>query len=145
MSGEKALLGGCMCGEVRFEAKCAPAWVVICNCRSCRRATGGVLVEAAGFPKTAVAFTGAVRSTYASSAGVLRSFCARCGTSLAYENERWPDDIHMFAGSFDELEALEPQFHIFHDDRISWLRLTDNLPRYKTTPSAGDLVSDTRW
>lgn len=142
MSDESKWTGGCMCGSVRFRAKGPPSWVAICNCGSCRSATGGVLNAAAGFPKSIVAFTGKAPSIYASSPGVLRSFCAICGTSLAYQNEQWPEDIHLFVGAFDQPEKLNPNFHIFANDRVSWLRLSDDLPRYKTTPSAGYLVNE---
>lgn len=141
MPDEKIWLGGCMCGEIRFAAKGPVSWIGICHCASCRQATGGVLVAAAGFPRTAVTFTGKEPSTYASSPGVLRSFCAKCGTSLAYQNKLWPSDVHLFAGAFDEAEALQPEFHIFASERLGWLCLCDELPRFRTTPSVGDLVT----
>lgn len=138
MAGERSWSGGCMCGEVHFVAKGPVSWAGICHCSSCRRATGGALVAAVGFPRTGVTFTGKKPSTYASSPGVLRSFCSECGTSLAYQNKQWPDDIHLMVGAFDEPEILEPEVHIFADERLPWLCLSDPLPRFKTTPSASD-------
>jgi hypothetical protein len=96
---------------------------------------------AAGFRSKDVLFEGEP-SAYASSPGVRRYFCASCGTSLAYQSEQWADDVHLFVGAFDDPEALKPEFHIFAQERLSWLSLSDHLPRYRTTPSAGDLVSD---
>jgi hypothetical protein len=114
--------------------------VGICHCDSCRRATGGALAAAAGFARSRVKLEGATLAKYCSSAGVLRGFCRACGTSLSYENERWPDDIHLFAGAFDAPERLQPQFHIFAADRLPWLHLADGLPRFRTTPSAGEVM-----
>ena len=131
--------GGCLCGTVRFAAGGAPDWVAICHCRSCRKATGGALVTAAGFKREAVTLGGATFATYTSSPGVQRHFCRTCGTSLAYENTRWAGDIHLMAGAFDTPERLRPLFHVFAGERLPWLCLTDDLPRYRTTPSAGDL------
>jgi hypothetical protein len=133
--------GGCMCGAVRFQAEGQASWVAICHCASCRRHTGGILNGAAGFRRSAVRFTGQP-TAYESSPGVQRYFCASCGTSLAYQNTQWVEDIHLFVGTFDEPETLRPEFQIFAGERLDWLSLSDHLPRYRTTPSAGDLVND---
>ncbi len=44
------------------------------------------------------------------------------------------------AGAFDEPEILEPEFHIFAGEQLPWLCLADPLPRFRTTPSAGDIL-----
>jgi len=142
MSDDNTWSGGCMCGKVRFPAKGPALWVGMCHCSSCRRATGGALVAAVGFPRTAVTFIGKGPSTYASSPGVLRAFCSKCGTSIAYQSSSWPKDTHLMSGAFDDPSVLEPEFHIFAEERLPWLRLSEELPRFKTTPSAGNLVSE---
>jgi hypothetical protein len=129
------LAGGCLCGAVRFTATGFPSWIGICHCDSCRRATGGTLIAAAGFARSAVEIAGESLRYIASSPGVRRSFCFRCGTSLSYENERWPADIHLMVGAFDDPKPLAPAFHIFAREQLPWLHLTDALPRYPTTPS----------
>ena len=141
MLDEVGFTGGCMCGAVRFKARGQASWTAICHCASCRRHTGGILNGAAGFRSSVVHFAG-TPTAYESSPGVQRYFCASCGTSLAYQSEQWADDIHLFVGAFDDPEALKPEFHIFSGERLNWLVLSDHLPRYRTTPYAGDLVSD---
>ena len=61
-------------------------------------------------------------------------------TSLAYESTQWAEDIHLFAGAFEQPDQLQPRFHIFWSERLPWLCLSDELPRFLTTPSAGDLA-----
>lgn len=128
-----------MCGQVRFEAHGPPDWIAFCHCASCRRATGGALAAACGFERSRVTLSGPI-SRFTSSPGVSRGFCAGCGTSISYENVRWPGDIHLMMGAFDAPERLAPAFHIFAGEHLPWLRLADDLPRYRTTPSAGELV-----
>ncbi len=132
--------GRCLCGAVRYEGRGDPDWVGICHCESCRRATGGALVAWCGFPRERLAFAGELPAYYMSSPGVRRGFCRRCGTSLTYESERWPADVHLIVGNFEHPEALAPQFHVFAAERLPWLHLADGLPRYRTVPSAGDLL-----
>lgn len=132
--------GGCLCGRVRFRACGPPAWSALCHCASCRRATGGILVAACGFRRTQIDLPRDAMTFHASSPGVMRGFCPRCGTSISYENERWPGDIHIMAGCLDAQVALQPQFHIFAGERLPWLLLADAMPRFRTTPSAGDRI-----
>ncbi|MBL8669559.1 MAG: GFA family protein [Alphaproteobacteria bacterium] len=134
--------GRCLCGAVTFAAAGEPGWVGICHCESCRRATGGVLVAAAGYKRDAVRFAGAAPMAYESSPGALRRFCARCGTALSYESEQWPDDVHLMVGAFDRPQDLAPRFHVFAQERLPWLRVADDLPRFRTTPSAGEVLPD---
>ena len=81
---------------------------------------------------------------YASSPGVRRGFYSRCGTALSYENRRWAGDIHLMVGAFEAPETLKPQFHVFAQERLPWLHLDDGLPRYRTTPSAGEMMEYAR-
>jgi hypothetical protein len=46
----------------------------------------------------------------------------------------------MMVGAFDEPRTVEPSFHIFAEHRLPWLCLSDDLTRYRTTPSAGDVM-----
>ena len=101
-------------------------------------------MAAAGFKRTAVTITAGRPSTYSSSPGVRRGFCGACGTSLSYENERWPDDIHLMVAIFDRPESFAPQLHIFAGARLPWLHLADDLPRYRTTPSAGERMDESQ-
>jgi hypothetical protein len=135
----KRWTGGCMCGSVRFGASGQPDWVAMCHCASCRRHTGGILNGAAGFKNDDVRIDGEP-AVCRSSPGVRRYFCASCGTSLAYRSDNWPEDIHLFLGTFYNAPDLYPQFHIFAQERLVWLCLCDDLPRYRTTPSSGETV-----
>jgi len=62
----------------------------------------------------------------------------RCGTSLTFESTRWPDDIHLMVGNFDNPADFTPQCHVFAGERLPWLHIADDLPQYRTVPSEGD-------
>ena len=137
------LKGGCLCGTVQFETTANPTWVGICHCGSCRKAIGGAVNGACGFPKSSVNLKGSSLRYFESSSGVHRGFCSKCGTSISYENDQWSEDIHLMIGAFDCPELLEPDFHIFTKDQLDWMNVTDNLVRYETTPSDGNIQQDT--
>lgn len=137
----RSFSGRCICGGVVIEAHGAPKWVGICHCGSCRRATGGISVAAAGFAKDCVRIEGPTHARFASSPGVVRSFCSACGTSLSYQSERWSEDVHVMVGALDQADTLRPQFHIFFDERVPWAAVFDDLPKYRSTPSEGTLAA----
>ena len=114
--------GGCLCGAVRFSAEGPAKWTSYCHCQSCRRQTGAPVSAYAGFEAAKVRFTEGAPTYFESSPGVRRGFCARCGSTLTYEGERWPNEIHIHVGAFDDAEPFAPAGHAFADERLSWFR-----------------------
>ncbi|MET0983277.1 MAG: GFA family protein, partial [Telluria sp.] len=72
-------------------------------------------------------------ATYRSSAHVLRGFCATCGTTLTFQDDRYPEEIDVTSASLDDPESMPPQDHIFVVDRLGWMRMADGLPEYQRT------------
>jgi hypothetical protein len=116
--------GGCLCGEVRFRVAGPPKWTGLCHCQSCRRHAGAPVSAFAGFEKPAVVFTHGEPTWYASSPGVRRAFCARCGSTLAYEGDRWPSETHVHVGAFDDPNAFPPKGEGFEEERLAWLHIS---------------------
>jgi hypothetical protein len=75
-------------------------------------------------------FTAGAPNTCASSPDVSRSFCSACGSPIAYEAARLPDEIHLFHGTLDDPGALAPTAHVFTEEQLSWFEVHDDLARY---------------
>lgn len=131
----KTVMGGCMCGAVRYQISGEPFWVGHCHCLSCRRHTGAPVVTFVGFRKDQVAFTKGERRIYNSSPGVGRAFCGQCGTSLTWEAEsRLPgrgEIVEFHISTFDDPNAFVPTNHVFYSERLAWFDVADDLPRYR--------------
>lgn len=114
--------GGCLCGAVQFRAALPPNWVAHCHCSMCRRAHGAGFVTWAGFPRDAVRFESgeSLLTRFRSSARATRSFCCRCGSTLLFESEHWPDEIHVTLANLDSAEGLEPEAHAYWSSRAPW-------------------------
>lgn len=115
--------GGCLCRAIRFIAEGSAKWTGYCHCQSCRRHTGAPVAAYAGFESDKVRFTQGTPAYYTSSPGVRRGFCSRCGSTLSYEGERWPNELHLHVGAFDDPASLPPTGQAFAEERVPWLHL----------------------
>lgn len=115
--------GGCLCGDVRFRAGGPPKWTIWCHCQSCRKHTGAPVSAFAAFDAAVVEVTSGAIARYNSSPGVLRGFCARCGSTLTCESDRTPGELHVHVGAFDRPEALAPTIEVYAEERLPWVCL----------------------
>ena len=130
MNSTNLLKGGCHCGAVRYECAQPISKPSICHCTSCRRATGAhavawMTVNLASFRL----LSGALRE-YASSEGVLRSFCERCGCSIGYTHRKYPGEIDVTLASLDDPSVVAPTVHIWMSNAPTWDRPGDGLPQH---------------
>lgn len=75
-------------------------------------------------------FTNGTPQSYASSPGVRRSFCLRCGTPIAYEADRIPNEVHLYHGTLTDPNAVQPTAHVHVAEQLGWFEVQDDLPRY---------------
>lgn len=104
--------GGCLCGQVRFEATGQPERVGVCHCLDCRKHHGALFYAAAIFTQPAVTISGETHS-YAG-----RHFCPRCGASVF---ARSGDEIEIHLGALDAPDQLQPTYECWTSRRETWL------------------------
>ena len=126
--------GHCLCGDVSFTVDGDAINTSFCHCPSCKRAAGATMVAWAMFDDAAVKFAGAPRATYASSEGVARGFCGKCGTTLSFEAGYMPGLIDVTIASFDDPSAFPPSMHIFTRHSEPFMQTDDGLPRFEELP-----------
>jgi|TARA_B100000809_G_C14881704_1_gene439425 hypothetical protein len=121
--------GRCLCSKTTFEYTGSENWCGHCHCESCRRNTSSAFTTFFGVPREAYHFTGAKPGVYESSKGVRRLFCTHCGTPMAFDADRYPNEILFYVVSLENPEELAPSFHLHFDERLSWTDIGDDLPR----------------
>jgi hypothetical protein len=104
--------GGCLCGQVRFEAHGEPDRVGMCHCLDCRKHHGAVFYAAAIYPAAAVTISGKYQSYQG------RAFCPVCGSSVF---ARTGDELEIHLGALDEPNQFEPSYETWTDRRETWL------------------------
>lgn len=127
------LTGGCACGAIRYRID-GPAYDTgWCHCRLCQRSSG-----APAMAFTTCALKDFVIEQGQDALGIVklvnygeRGFCTRCGASLTIHVDYQKDEIDVACASLDDPEAVTPEFHIFINQKIGWVKHADGLPAYE--------------
>ena len=123
------LSGRCLCGQVTWTSDGTVLWSDMCHCESCRRANAAPMVPFFGVPRAELRINGRL-STYASSVGVERGFCAECGTPVYYKNEKWPEETHLMSLTLDDPNRVPPREHYHWAERVVWEDGAAFLPKH---------------
>lgn len=121
--------GRCLCGAVRYRFSGGMLRAGHCHCESCRRNTSSPVTTFFVTPKDGFSFEGDEPGVYASSPGIIRRFCRRCGTPMSYETAGLPGEIHLYAASLDNDSGFAADRHDFWSERVAWLHIADDLPK----------------
>lgn len=131
MSKAPSMTGGCDCGAIRYALSDEPFDADFCHCRTCQRTTGAPVSAWMDLRVEHVTWTTDTAPTlYASSSNIRRGFCARCGSALTYQSVSNSAYLTLAITSLDQPERAAPRYHIHTDSAVSWLALTDTLPRH---------------
>jgi hypothetical protein len=131
--------GGCLRGAIRYRVSGQPVCSVICHCRSCRKASGAPSVAWITFERSQFEFLSGQPSTYRSSPGVIRRFCAGCGSALSYEHANSAGTIDITTVTLDDETRFPPGQEVWLEDRIAWQPLDPNL---RHSPRGGSEATD---
>lgn len=128
--------GGCYCGAVSYEVDKDFLMFAYCHCPDCRKYTGSafvsvLVVESDGFRITSGED---VLTTFESSPGKTRHFCATCGCHIHMLTEHRPGKTFIRAGSLDDDPVIRPQFHFWTSQKAPWYEICDNLPQHPEGP-----------
>jgi hypothetical protein len=122
--------GRCLCGDIEYAFTGAPDRVFHCHCDTCRRHVSSSVSTFVCVLRHAFQFTKGQPRVYTSSPGVRRSFCARCGSPIAYEADRIPDEVHLYHGTLSDPATVQPTAHVYIAEQVGWFEVQDDLPRY---------------
>jgi hypothetical protein len=122
--------GGCLCGSIRYRVTGTPRSSSVCFCRSCRLASGAPSVAWFVVGMGQFKLLSGRLATFQSSPPVTRSFCARCGTPLAYQHTDDTNAIELTTATLDDPNELPPIKEIWHSQRVSWAASDPSIPHF---------------
>ena len=130
MNIETTMEGGCLCTDIRYSVSGTPFDADYCHCRMCQKAAGAMAVSWMDFKLEQVTWLSGKPTEYESSETVRRGFCMRCGSTLSFRDSRYPGYYTLSIASLDNPNQVRPNYHIYTDSQVEWLRIDDDCERY---------------
>ena len=127
------LQGSCPCGASKYSVTGPPIQAIICQCRNCKKWSGGVFAANVWFPKQYFKLgdaSAASIKTYAdtntntdASKTLYRVSCGECGSSLYVDI---PDYgvVSVTRGTLEEaedIETLDPAVEFYCCSKVQWV------------------------
>jgi len=132
----KSHTGGCLCGAIRYRVAEDPVRSGICHCRTCRKTASAASLPFTVFPAATFMIEQGDPRHYASSPGVIRSFCGACGSPLTWRNLAEPDQLDVMTVTLDDPDAYSPADHVWVSEQLAWDVIADGLPAHATERTA---------
>jgi len=131
------ILGGCLCGQVRYSGTAEPMFTGVCHCKDCQKETGTAFNIVVAVPQAALSFQGSPK-TYTqkgdSGQDVVRRFCPNCGSTITSEPAAMPGASIIRAGTLDDISWLKPTMEIYCDSKQPWVSLGSGLQSFARMP-----------
>ena len=119
-------VAACSCGQLQAHVVGEPVRVSVCHCLACQRRTGSVFGAQARFPREAVTVVGTsteyVRTGDEGTKCTFR-FCPKCGSTVYYTLEGYPEAIALPVGAFADPSFPAPSFSVYEERMHSWVHL----------------------
>jgi hypothetical protein len=134
----QAMCGGCLCGEIRFEAKPKENSAYYCHCRDCQIGSASAFTVAVLSPESDFRVLSGELASYEktvdSGRKLKRMFCANCGTPLCWTGAGFPGAVLVSLSSLDDPEAFSPVHEGWTDRALSWSRIHDDIESFPGRP-----------
>jgi hypothetical protein len=135
------MVGGCLCGAVRYSAVAEPAIVALCSCTHCQKQSGAAFSVNIGIPKGALTFTSGKTTVFedkgSSGMPVYRHFCSKCGSPIYSDVVAIPGLDIIKAGTLDDSSWVKPAVSVWCDSAQKWVKQPEGMPTFAQNPPAG--------
>ncbi len=131
------LLGGCLCGAIRYQITPPLLFISQCCCKDCQKATGTGHTTIIGIHKDQLALTGTPKiftNKGDTGGSVSRHFCGTCGGRIFTSGDAPGDHIMIQAGSLDDPNQITPSSVIYVKDKPLWDKTDSSLPHFDEMP-----------
>lgn len=132
--------GACLCGKITYTASGEPAFMGVCHCKDCQRATGSAFEAIVALPEGSVDVSGTPKVVTVkgdSGKGVHRSFCPDCGSTMMTRVDVMPGIVMLTTGPMNDTSAFKPTMHIFCASAQPWVDLQGDMQRFPGMPGPG--------
>lgn len=133
------IVGGCLCGGVRYEYDGAVEEISLCHCSLCRKAQGSAYVAVGPVDTARFRITRgqALLKEYRAVPHKARVFCSHCGSPIYSARDDLPGIRRLRLGTVETPFTCSNAYHAHVDSKAAWEQIADDLPQY---PDAAPLA-----
>jgi len=135
------IVGGCLCGNVRYSSDAEPVMTAVCHCSHCQTQTSSAFSILVAVPKGSLQIEGEPLAAYEtqgeSGQPITRKFCPNCGSPVVSDVTVTPDLEWIKAGTLDDTSWLQPQVHWWCDSAQPWVKIDEAVPAFAGNPPLG--------
>jgi hypothetical protein len=127
----------CLCGTVRLEIDVPARWAFHDHSAASRHAHGAAYATYVGSWRKRFRITegeGEITRYQDKANGIVRSFCAHCGTPLFYERARSPHMVNIPRALFSGRTGRQPLYHLAIEELQEWAYVGEPLVPLKGFP-----------
>ncbi|MCU5786756.1 GFA family protein [Alloalcanivorax marinus] len=129
--------GGCLCGKVRYRIHGPFHQFHLCHCSRCRRFSGTAHAANLMAPADSLEWLSGEdlvrRFDLPEAKSFSRAFCSECGSMVPHLS-RGSDVAVIPAGGLDQSPDMDPDDHIFWEDRAAWYEPGIGAKKYAGLP-----------
>lgn len=133
-----SLMGGCLCGAVRYRCDSEIHFASLCYCGDCRHWSGSGSMPVVGVRRDALTVNKGQTRQFSSTGGsgqpTVRHFCETCGSSLFGWPGALPAVATINAGTLDNPDLFHPQVAVCVAGRPGWSRLAIDCAEFDFMP-----------
>ncbi|MEU2258433.1 GFA family protein [Nocardia xishanensis] len=115
--------GGCLCGNIRYQASGNLTFPHLCSCGHCQRLSGSPVMSWVDFPREGFEWSGPGGEPvwYNTFPDSQRGFCGICGSSVAAQDDGDAELVGVTMMSLDDHSDLTPERQSFRPNAVPWL------------------------
>lgn len=132
------LVGGCMCGALRYDVSAPPLMIYNCHCTNCQKISGSAFNTSVIVTEASFRFTRGEPASveWTSDRGTTRYglFCGACGSRIVNGGKPSTGVYSLRGGTLDDTRWLQPVGDTYTRSAQPWVQFVEGGLRAETLP-----------
>jgi hypothetical protein len=132
------IIGGCLCGAIRYEIDSKPFRTANCHCDDCRKATGSAYATNLFFKEEQIIILQGTLKKFRHSADsnctMTKEFCGTCGSQIFGSSTNRSGVKNVKVGSIDDASFVKPDVNLYTVHALSYSHTSKEIDNFQRMP-----------